>query len=161
MEKACHTEAHFPCSTAAVLVSRGSRPNRFGGNYLTERLKLGEHGAPAVPDSTQEEYVEVDSDDDTTEGGGDRKFPRYLYLAMNEEGIGLNLTHYLVGGYSLFGDAHLYAVYYDEWTGSSWYSDVTQDDIDAVPRLLHERKMRDVAAMAELEAQGFHVFKCE
>ena len=158
----CHTEAHPPCSTAAVLVRRGPKPARFG-NYLTERLDLGEHGAPAVPDSTQDEYVEVDSDDDaSTDGAGDSKLPpRHLYLAMNEDGRALNLTHYLAGGYSLFGDVHLYAVYYDEWTGSSWYSDVTQDDIDAVPRLLHERKMRDVAAMAELEAQGFHVFKCE
>ena len=155
MEKACHTEAHFPCSTAAaVLVRRGSRPKRFGDDYLTERLKLGEHGAPAVPDSTQEEYVEVDSDDDTADS---KLVPRYLYLAMNENGMGLNLPHYLVGGYSLFGDVHLYAVYEDEWTGSTWYSDVTQDDIDAVPRLLHERKMRDNAGIAQLRALGFAV----
>ena len=118
---------------------------------------LGEHGAPGIPDSTQEECVEVYSDDDDDDDS--KLTPRHLILAMNENGRALHLPHHKIGDYSLFGAVHLYAVYYDEWTGSTWYSDVTQDDIDAVPRLLHERKMRDDNAMAQLAAQGVAVIR--
>ena len=150
-----HIEAIFPCVATAMRVPRGPRPERFA-DHMTERLMLGEHGAPGVPDSAQEECVEVASDDDDDD---ERPVPRHLILAMNENGMALNLPHYTIGGYSLFGDVHLYAVYLDEWSGNTWFSDVTQADIDAVPRLLHERKLRDDAAMAQLAALGVAVLR--
>lgn len=149
-----HLEAVFRKDMPTVTVSRGPDPVRYSYDAYVERMRLGPFGKKAVPISKMAECVNPEY-----EYNGKLE-ERQLILMMDENGRALGpQAKFDIGGYVFYGTVHLVAVLYDDTTGSTWYTDVTDSDQDAVSTLLKRRRERDMRAIQQLQAQGVLVIR--